>query len=104
MESLLARQAVVVHGQAHLEGRIHQNAVVTREHLGIHAAHGGTYDEVGLMALAQLLQQVYRLGGMHWQVFGHDVRLGQQLPEHGYRARLARRHKAVDVHKGLALH
>ena len=56
------------------------------------------------MALAQLPQQVHRLGGMHWQVFCHNVRLGQQLPEHGYRARLARRHKAVDVHKGLALH
>ena len=56
------------------------------------------------MALAQLPQQVNRLGGMHRQVFGHDVRLGQQLPEHGYRARLARRHEAVDIHKGLALH
>lgn len=54
---LLATHATEGEQACHVEGGIHQNASDTVQLLGIHGAHGGGYDKVGLV-LANILAKV----------------------------------------------
>ena len=63
-ERLRAGQAVLHHRLAYLEGGVEHDAVVTVEHLGIHATHRGADDQVGLLGLAHPMEQVESLLGM----------------------------------------
>ena len=54
---LLAAHATEGEQACHVEGGIHQNASDTVQLLGIHGAHGGGYDKVGLV-LANILAKV----------------------------------------------
>ena len=54
LKGLFAHHIVLHHGVAHLESGVNQDAVYTSKHLGIHAAHRGSNDEVGLFGVARL--------------------------------------------------
>ena len=55
LKLLLARQAVLLHGVGNLEGGVDADAVEAVELFGVHAAHGGAENQVGLLLLANLI-------------------------------------------------
>ena len=102
-EMLVADHAVFLHRVAHPEGRIDEDTVKSVEHLGIHAAHGGADDEVGLFLLAELPEERHRLFRTDGKVGGDDGGIGHHLTDSGDCARLAAAAKAVDIHDLLPL-
>ena len=103
-ELLLAREPMALHGLGYLEGRIGQDAVVAREHLGKHAAHRRTDDEPGLLLGARVAQQLQCLLGMNGQVRSHHTGTGQHLAQTAHRARLSTGAEAMNVENGLSRH
>ena len=78
------------HGLTHLEGRVNHNAVIPAQHLRVHAAHRGSYNQVGLLALGHAGQHVHGLGRVYGYVLGHHRGAGQQCLQEGHRAALSR--------------
>ena len=69
---VFAEHIVLKDGVAHLEGRIDEDAVVTVEHFGVHAAHRGADNQVGVFFFTGFVQQVYRFLWMQWEVGGNE--------------------------------
>ena len=104
LKGLFAHHIVLHHRVAHLESGVNQDAVNTSKHLGIHAAHRGSNDEVGLFDVACLPKKCQGLGRMQRQIGRNDCGLGHKCAQKRYRSRLPRRSEAVNVHYFLALH
>lgn len=102
LEYLLARE--LRHGVAHFEGWVHQYAVESGEHLGVHAAHRRADDEVGLLLGCHRLQHLQTFFGVQRNVARYNRSVGHQRAQHLHRARLCRRTEAVYIHEFLAPH
>ena len=87
-EMLGAYHTVFLHRVAHLEGRVDKDAVVAVEHLGIHAAHRGADDEIGMFFVAGLPQEAERLLRTDGEVWRNDCGIGEHLTDTGDGTRL----------------
>ena len=102
LELLLAGHAA--HRVAHLEGWVHEDAVVAFQHLGVHTTHRGADDEVGLFCLYQFLKHFHSFLRMHRNVFCHEGGVRHQFLQHLHGAALTRREETVNIHDFLARH
>ena len=104
LKLLGACHAMAAHGVAHLQGRVHTDAVVAAQLLSIHAAHRGADDEVGLFLSADVTQQAHSLRRVYGQVWGNDSGLRHDGAQPFYRARLSAGGKTVTIENGLSCH
>ena len=93
---------VILHRVAHLQGRVHQDAVVAIEHLGIHASHRRADNQIRLLRLAHLPQQVHRLLRANRKVGGNHRCIWKYLADSRHRSTLSRRCEAVYIHDLLS--
>ena len=103
-EMLSPHHPMCLHRLTHLQSRVHDNTVEAAQHLCIHTAHRGADDEVGVFFVAHLPQQCHCLFRFYGQVRSYHRRVGQNLTDTCYGARLSGRTEAVDIENLLPLH
>ena len=104
LKLLCTRHAVRLHRLTHFQGRVDTNAVKAPQLFGVHAAHRGSDDEVGVLLVADIVQQGDGLSGMNGDIGGDDVSLRHHLPQAGDGARLTAGGEAVTIQDRLACH
>ena len=81
-----------------MEGRINADAQMAVHLLGIHTAHAGTNDDIGLLGNHKLLQHGQSLLGLNGDIGRNDLGRGQHFPKQLHRARSSGRGEAVEIY------
>ena len=76
LKHLFAHHVALLHGLPHLQCGVDQYAVIAVQHLGIHTAHRGADDEVGVLPTSHFLQHRHRLDRVQRNVVRHHRRIG----------------------------
>ena len=73
LKLLRPSHAVLVHGVGYAQGRIGADAVEVAQLLGVHAAHRRAQDDVGLLFVADAVQQCHGFLWVYGQVGGNNL-------------------------------
>ena len=101
---LLTYHTVLSHSVAHLEGGIHQYAVVSIELFCHHASSRRTDDEVGFLLFTSPVQILDSLMRYKRYIVCHHNGIWHQLTQQSYCSRLCRRCETMHIHHFFPLH